>query len=68
MTLTSATLKVQQASGGIVSPPTGGEIEHYDSVTSQVSGNEFGGVNQNLTCPSTSGTTCPASGRKRSSR
>lgn len=49
VTLTSATLKVQQASGGIVSPPTGGEIEHYDSVTSQVSGNEFGGANQSIT-------------------
>ena len=49
VTLTSATLKVQQASGGIVSPPTGGEIEHYDSVTSQVSGNEFGGANQTIT-------------------
>ncbi len=49
VTLTSATLKVQQASGGIVSPPTGGEIEHYDSVTSQVSGNEFSAANQTLT-------------------
>jgi hypothetical protein len=48
VTLTSATLKVQQASGGIVSPPTGGEVEHYDSVTSQVSGNEFGGANSSL--------------------
>jgi hypothetical protein len=49
VTLSSATLKVQQASGGIVSPPTGGEIEHYDSVTSQVSGNQFNAVNQDLT-------------------
>jgi hypothetical protein len=48
VTLTSATLKVQQASGGIVSPPTGGEIEHYDSVTSQVTGNEFPGANSQL--------------------
>jgi hypothetical protein len=47
--LTSATLKVQQASGGIVSPPTGGDVEHYDSVTSNVSGNEFNGVDQTLT-------------------
>ena len=49
VTLSSATLKVQQASGGIVSPPTGGEIEHYDSVTSQVSGNQFNAVNETLT-------------------
>jgi hypothetical protein len=46
--LTSATVKVQQASGGIVSPPTGGEVEHYDSVTSQVTGNQFNAVNQPL--------------------
>jgi hypothetical protein len=49
ISLTSATLKVQQASGGIVSPPTGGEIEHYESVTSQVSGNQFNGANETLT-------------------
>jgi hypothetical protein len=30
--ITSATVKVEQASGGIVSPPTGGDTEHYDSV------------------------------------
>jgi hypothetical protein len=40
---------VQQASGGIVSPPTGGEVEHYESVTSQVSGNQFNGANETLT-------------------
>ena len=49
ISLTSATVKVQQASGGIVSPPTGGEIEHYESVTSQVSGNQFNGANETLT-------------------
>lgn len=32
MTITSASGKVQQASGGIVTPPTGGEVEHYESV------------------------------------
>jgi hypothetical protein len=48
VTLASATIKVQQASGGIVSTPTGGETEHYDSVTSQVSGNQFSAANQDL--------------------
>ena len=31
--LTSVTVVVKQASGGIVTPPTGGEVEHYDYVT-----------------------------------
>jgi hypothetical protein len=49
VTLSSATVKVQQASGGIVSPPTGGEVEHWESVTSQVSSNQFHGPNQPVT-------------------
>ena len=28
--ITSATVKVQQASGGIITPSTGGDIEHYE--------------------------------------
>jgi len=32
VTITSGTAKVQQASGGIVSTPSGGDTEHYDSV------------------------------------
>jgi len=32
VTITSGSAKVQQASGGIVSTPTGGDTEHYDSV------------------------------------
>jgi hypothetical protein len=28
--ITSATVKVQQASGGIITPPTGSDIEHYE--------------------------------------
>jgi hypothetical protein len=32
VTITSATAKVQQANGGIVSTPTGGDTEHFDSV------------------------------------
>src|SRR5262249_46038287 len=42
--LTTVTLQVKQASGGIVTPPTGGETEHQDFVT-QASGNRFGSVN-----------------------
>jgi hypothetical protein len=44
----SVSLKVEQASGGIVSPPTGGEVEHYDSVTSNVTANQFNAVNENI--------------------
>jgi hypothetical protein len=32
VTITSSQAKVQQASGGIVSTPTGGDTEHFDSV------------------------------------
>lgn len=43
LTITSATINVQQATGGIVTPPTGGEIEHFEFV-SQASGNSFAAV------------------------
>jgi hypothetical protein len=43
--ITAATVKVQQASGGIITPPTGGEVERYDFVIAQSSGNRFTGVN-----------------------
>jgi hypothetical protein len=45
--LSSATLKVQQASGGIVTTPTGGDVEHYEFVTSATS-NTFGAVGSNV--------------------
>ncbi len=32
--ITSITLKVQQATGGIVTPPTNGQVEHYQFVSS----------------------------------
>jgi hypothetical protein len=44
VTLSSASIKVQQASGGIVNPPTGGDTEHYEYVSS-ASGNTIGAVN-----------------------
>jgi hypothetical protein len=46
--ITSVSLQVKQASGGIVTPPTGGEIEYYTHVT-QASGNRYGAVNQTVT-------------------
>ena len=42
--LTTVQLQVKQASGGIVTPPAGGETEHQDFVT-QASGNRFASVN-----------------------
>jgi hypothetical protein len=48
VTLSSATIKVQQASGGVVNPPTGGDVEHFDYVTS-ASGNTIGAVNGAVT-------------------
>jgi hypothetical protein len=32
VTVTSAAGKVEQAQGGIVTPPTGGDVEHYESI------------------------------------
>ena len=39
--LTATTLTVKQASGGIVTPPTGGETEKYEFVTLSASGNQL---------------------------
>jgi hypothetical protein len=46
--ITSVTLQVKQASGGIVTPPTGGEVEYYTYVT-QASSNRYTAVNQTVT-------------------
>jgi hypothetical protein len=43
--ITAATIKVQQATGGIVSPPTGGDVERQDYVIAQTTGNRYGGAN-----------------------
>jgi hypothetical protein len=45
--LTAVTVKVQQASGGIVTAPTGGDVEHYEFVT-QASSNAFAAVGSNV--------------------
>jgi hypothetical protein len=45
--LTSLTVKVQQASGGIVTPPTGGDVEHYEFLTAANS-NHFPDVNSSI--------------------
>ena len=43
--ITAATVKVQQATGGIVSPPTGGSLEYQDYVIAQTSGNRYAAAN-----------------------
>jgi hypothetical protein len=43
--ITAATVRVQQASGGIITPPTGGETERYDFVIAQATSNRFVGIN-----------------------
>jgi hypothetical protein len=45
--ITAATVKVQQASGGIVTPPTGGESERFEYV-SQASSNRLPGANTSV--------------------
>lgn len=47
VTLSSLTVKVQQASGGIVTPPTGSDVEHYEFVTT-ASSNQFPAVNNTV--------------------
>ena len=47
--LTAVTVQAQQASGGIVTPPTGAEVEHSDYVITQSSGSQFGAVNGTIT-------------------
>lgn len=47
--VTSATVQVQQASGGIVTPPTGTEKERYDFVITSSSSNRFTAVGSTVT-------------------
>jgi hypothetical protein len=42
--LTAASVVVKQASGGIVTPPSGTDTEHFESVSTQTSGNELANV------------------------
>jgi hypothetical protein len=49
VTLSSASVKIQQASGGIVTPPTGSDTEHYESVITSSTSNKFAGVNTTIT-------------------
>lgn len=46
--ITSVTLQVKQASGGIVTPPAGGETEYFTNIT-QASSNRYAAVNQTVT-------------------
>ena len=49
VTLTQVTVKVNQASGGIVTPPSSGDPERSDYVVTQASGNKFAGANTSVT-------------------
>lgn len=44
--ITATTLTVRQASGGIVTPPTGSESEKFEFITLNATGNQLGGANQ----------------------
>jgi len=48
VTVTSISAKVEQASGGIVTPPTGSDAEHYESVLSGSTGSTFSGTNSSV--------------------
>jgi hypothetical protein len=49
VTLSQATVKVNQASGGIVTPPTNGDVERSDFVVTGATGNKFAGANTSVT-------------------
>ena len=44
--VTATTLTVKQASGGIVTPPTGSESEKFEFITLNATGNQLGGTHQ----------------------
>jgi hypothetical protein len=45
----ATTLTIKQATGGIVTPPTGGDSEKFEFVTLSASGNQFAGINAPIT-------------------
>ena len=47
--VTSTAVKVEQAAGGIVTTPTGGDTEHYDSVLTSATGNKIAAVGGAIT-------------------
>jgi hypothetical protein len=49
ITLAQASVKVNQASGGILTPPSGGDTERSEFVITQASGNKFAGASTSLT-------------------
>ena len=49
ITLSQASVKVNQASGGILTPPTGGDVERSEFVVTQASGNKFAAASTSVT-------------------
>ena len=49
MDLTSVTVVVKQASGGIITPPPAGEVEYTFPLITQVSSNRFANANSTVT-------------------
>jgi len=47
--ISSVTAQVQQAAGGIVSPPTGGDTEHYESLVTSATANSLPDVDVSAT-------------------
>jgi hypothetical protein len=46
--ITGATLTVKQATGGIITPPSGSEAEKFEYVPLAASGNQFAGINSSI--------------------
>jgi hypothetical protein len=45
----ATTLTIKQATGGIVTPPSGSDSEKFEFVTLSASGNQFSGINTPIT-------------------
>ncbi|MEO5822490.1 MAG: hypothetical protein ABIT71_18430 [Vicinamibacteraceae bacterium] len=45
----ATTITIKQATGGIVTPPTGSDSEKFEFVTLSASGNQFSGINSPVT-------------------
>lgn len=64
VSITSISGKVEQASGGIVTPPTGGDTEHYEQVILSSTNNTFSGVGASITMTIQVWYTLPSGGKE----
>lgn len=62
--LNTITPKVEQASGGVVTPPSGGEVEHYDAVVTGVTASSIAAVGGSSSASYTVWYSLPSGGKE----